>query len=159
MMTLPAAIFVGLVIFPIVQLVGYKCIQTEDTPPERKWMEWLSYMRLLSTGCLAALYTYYLETKYLNCMFIVLGVYSFFYLIFGEFRYKCMERVIFFLGDGTFISLYFIFTYKETAITDYDLDLFGLASIMFLDALLYIVRAIRMYCYGPMEGVDGAVLP
>ena len=154
----PAIIFAGLAIFPFFQLIGYKCIQTEDTPPERKWMEWLMYMRLVSTGILAALYTTYLETKYLNCIFIVLGVYSVLYLILGEFRYKCMERVIFFLGDGAFITLYFIFTYKPVYITDHDLDLFGLAGIMTLDTLLYIIRAIRLYCYGPHEGV-GDVAP
>ena len=108
----PGAILACLLFFPFFQLIGYKCIQNEDTPPERKWMEWLSYCRLVSTGILCALYSYYNEMKYLNCVFIVLGVYSFFYLIFGEYRYKCMERVIFFIGDGAFITLYFIFTYK-----------------------------------------------
>ena len=64
-----------------------------------------------------------------------------------------MERVIFLLGDGAFITLYFIFTYNPQYIIDYDLDLFGLAGIMLVDALLYIIRGIRMYCYGPNEGV------
>ena len=29
----PAIILGGLLLFPFVQLIGYKCIQTEDTPP------------------------------------------------------------------------------------------------------------------------------
>ena len=79
----PAIILGGLLLFPFVQLIGYKCIQTEDTPPERKWMEWLGYCRMVSTGILCALHIQYQETKYLNCIFIVLGVYSVIYLIFG----------------------------------------------------------------------------
>ena len=69
-----------------------------------------------------------------------------------------MERVIFFIGDGAFITLYFVFTYKPVYITDYDLDLFLLAGVMFVDAFLYIIRGIRLFCYGPHEGV-GDVSP
>ena len=50
-------------------------------------------------------------------------------------------------------KIYFIFTYKPSYITDYDLDLFMLAFVMALDALLYIVRGIRMFCFGAHEGV------
>ena len=79
----PGLILIGLVIFPFIQLIGYKCIQKEDTPPATKWMEWLGYLRLISTGGLTAFYTYFLDTVYLKCIFVVLGVYAFFYLIFG----------------------------------------------------------------------------
>ena len=158
---LPAIILAGLAAFPFVQLIGYKCIQKEETPAARKWMEWWMYMRLLSTGVLCGLYLYYNEKKYQNCVFIVLGTYSVLYLIFGEFKYKIMERVIFFLGDGAFITLYFIFTYNPQYIIDYDLDLFGLAGIMLVDALLYVIRGIRMFCYGPNEGIanEGSINP
>ena len=63
-----------------------------------------------------------------------------------------MERIIFLLGEGAFISLYFIFTYKPKYITKTDLDFFFLAGIMIVDVLFYIIRGIRMYCYGPGEG-------
>jgi len=79
----PAVILAGLAAFPFFQLIGYKCIQKDDTPAARKWMEWWMYMRLLSTGVLCALFYYYNEKKYQNCVFIVLGVYSVLYLIFG----------------------------------------------------------------------------
>jgi len=48
----PAVILAGLAAFPFFQLIGYKCIQKDDTPAARNWMEWWMYMRLLSTGVL-----------------------------------------------------------------------------------------------------------
>lgn len=89
----------------------------------------------------------------MNCVFIVLGVYSVLYLIFGDYRYKVVERVVFFIGDALFVALYFLFTYQPSYIADYDLDLFGLAALMAIDAVLYVVRGIRMYCFGAYEGV------
>lgn len=149
----PGAVLVVLAFFPFLQLVGYKCIQKEDTVAALKWMEWLGYLRLLSTGVLSGMYVQYGDMKYMNSVFIVLGVYSILYLIFGDYRYKVVERVIFFIGDALFVALYFLFTYQPSYIADYDLDLFGLAVLMAIDAVLYVVRGVRMYCFGAYEGV------
>ena len=112
----------------------------------------MGYCRLLSTGILISLGGYYEEEKYVHCVMILLIVYSLLYLWKGEFKYQIMERVVFFLGDGAFLTLFYIFKYHPEYITQYDLDFFGLAGIMILDILLYLVRGGKLMCYGKSEG-------
>jgi len=63
-----------------------------------------------------------------------------------------MERIVFFLGDGAFITLYYIFNFQSSYITQYDLDFFGLAGIIAIDLLLFMFRGGRLMCYGADEG-------
>ena len=79
---------------------------------------------------------------------IMFIVYFLMYLWKGEYKYPVLERIIFFVGEGIFLALFFIFKYKPEYITDYDLDFFGLAIIMGLDFIAFLVRGIKLYCYG-----------
>ena len=76
----------------------------------------------------------------------------------GDFKYPILERIIFFLGEAAFITLYYIFRYRASYITQYDLDFYGLGAILLIDLLLYFVRTIRLACYGRHEG-SNAVNP
>jgi hypothetical protein len=84
---------------------------------------------------------------------ISLIIYFLLYLWKGEYKYPILERVVFVLGDGVFLALYYLFKYKPEYITDYDLDLFGLAGVLGLDFMLYLVRGGKLFCYGVNEGV------
>lgn len=79
---------------------------------------------------------------------IALILYFLIYLWKGEFKYPIVERIIFLLGDGAFLTMFFLFKEEPSAITDNDLDFFILAMILGVDIVLYIVRGIRMFCYG-----------
>jgi hypothetical protein len=141
-------------LFPILQLIAYKCIQTEETPIWRKWLEFFGYMRLLVVGTLLGLYQYFGSDIYLHCVMIPLILYSFIHMWKGEFKYPVMERIIFGLGEAAFLTNYFIFKYGPQYIGSYDLDFFFLGFVLFIDILLYVVRACRMVCYGVNENSE-----
>jgi hypothetical protein len=52
------------------------------------------------------------------------------------------------LGEGAFLAIYYIFTFAPNYITTYDLDFFGLAGVIAIDLLLYLVRGFRLMTYG-----------
>ena len=85
---------------------------------------------------------------------IMLIIYFLLYLWKGEFKYPVLERIIFFLGDAVLLTLFFIFKYHNEYITAYDLDFFGVAGVMALDFLLYLVRGGKLFCYGQSEGTS-----
>ena len=140
------------VIYPILQLIGYKCIQKEHDPIWRKWTEFLGYVRLLYVGVMLGLATKYSDDLYLHLTMVMLIVYPLIHAWKGEFRYPCAERVFFVIGEGLFLALFFLFKYGPSYITDYDLDFFILAFILVMDVMVYFVRAVRMCCFGFHEG-------
>lgn len=139
-------------LFPLFQLIGYKCIQKEDTPIWRKWTQYFGYIRLGSVGVLLGLATNYANDLYLHLAMIGIIIYPLIHLWKGEFKYPIAERIIFIIGEAAFLTIYFLFKYGPSLITDYDLDFLLLAGVLLLDVLLYFVRAIRMCCYGFHEG-------
>lgn len=70
----------------------------------------------------------------------------------GDFKYPIMERIIYFLGEAAFLALFFLFKYKPQYISDYDIDFFVLGGILLFDTLLYLIRTIKLACYGAHEG-------
>ncbi len=80
----------------------------------------------------------------------------------GDYKYPVMERVIFGLGDAAFLTIYYLFKYGPTYITDYDIDFFGFGGILVIDLVLYTIRGARLFMYGANEGradVNPEVLP
>ena len=145
--------FLGLcVIYPILQLIGYKCIQNHNDPIWRKWTEFFGYIRLLYVGVMLGLAQKYGTDIYLHLAVVMLIVYPLIHAWKGEFKYPCAERVSFIIGESLFLGLYFLFKYGPRYITDYDLDFFILAFILVMDCLVYFVRSIRRFCFGFHEG-------
>ena len=158
----PAIVLGVLAVFPVFQLIGYKAIQTENTNIWVKWMEFFGYIRLLSTSVLIGCYGYFGSDIYLHCIMISLVLYFLVYLWKGDFKYPILERVIFGLGDGAFLTIYYIFKYGPSYITTYDLDFFGLGGGLVIDLVLYIVRGSRLFMYGASEGradVNPEIIP
>ena len=86
---------------------------------------------------------------------VMLIVYFPLHLWKGDFKYPIIERIVFFLGEAFFLTLFFIFKYKPVYITDYDLDFFGLTIVILIDFFVYLIRGIRLMCYGESEGQVG----
>ena len=138
-------VLIIVILFPFAQLAAYKIFPRDDTPDVRIWLEFGMYLRLLATGILCALSIYYNERKYLSCLLIFLAPYTAVSLIFGEFKYKIVERVIFCVGEAAFLILYFIFTYNPQAMIDSNLDFFFFLFVIYMEVTLYIVRGVRKY--------------
>lgn len=102
----------------------------------------------MATGALFGLYNYYHVDIYLHCVMIMLIIYPIIATWKGEFKYPVLERVIFGLGEAAFLANFFIFKYKPEYIQSYDLDFFFLGFVLLIDVFLYLIRAIRIGCYG-----------
>lgn len=147
-----AAILGTLALFPFFQLIGYKCIQEEDTPIWRKWLEFLNYYRILSVSVLLGLALKYGDSYYCHFIVVPLGLYALLYVWNGEFKFVVAERIVFVVGEAAFIALIELFKYAPDYVTQYELDFFLLGSVLLLDFLLYLVKAIKLGCSGSSEG-------
>lgn len=105
----------------------------------------------MATGALFGLYNYYQVDIYLHCVMIMLIIYSVIATWKGEFKYFVLERVLFGLGEAAFLANFFIFKYRPEYIQSYDLDFFFLGFVLLIDIFLYLIRAIRIGCYGTAE--------
>jgi hypothetical protein len=66
-----------------------------------------------------------------------------FYLCTYNFVYKVFERVLFILSECTFITLYTIFITNSSYINTYNLDLFGIGIMIFIELIVVLLRV----CY------------
>ena len=102
------------IIFPILQLVGYKCIQTEKDYIWRKWLEFMNFYRLLFiTGLVVFAMT---QDKKLPYYFIygVEVIYSFFFTWKNKFIYPKTGRVVFILGEAIFLAVFSFFLFNQS---------------------------------------------
>jgi hypothetical protein len=143
------------VLFPIFQLVGYKCIQTPEQNIWKKWLEFISYLRLLLVAALVAVY------KGLNLIGFIYGIFGplVLYLIIVAWKHKfvnpALGRVMFVLGECCMIALFAMYVWGETYIVSYQLDLFLLSGVILFDLIYYIAK-IAFYCKNgiPADEVD-----
>ena len=101
---------------------------------------------------LVACYVYYKNDTYLQLIMIALIICPLLHLWKGDYKYPILERVIYILGEAAFLALYYLFKYKPSYVTDYDLDVYALGGVILIDAVLYFIRTLKMICYGVHEG-------
>lgn len=142
------------VLFPILQLIGYKCIQTAEDKIWRKWLQFFSYLRLLIIAVLIAAYQVTTLTGY---VYGVLGPFVLYLIIVAwkhSFVNPALGRVLFILGECCVISLFCLFVWGRTFIVEYQLDLFLLSAVIFFDLIYYIAKT-AFYCkHGIPDQVD-----
>lgn len=105
----------------------------------------------MATGALFGLYNYYHVEIYLHCVMIMLIIYPIIAVWKGEFKHPVLERVLLGLGEAAFLANFFIFKYRAEYIKSYDVDFFFLGFVLLIDVLLYLIRAVRVGCYGTAE--------
>ena len=141
-----------LIVFPIAQLIAYKCIQDPETDKIwYKWIEFWSYVRLACVSTTIAFYAQY-GSQSLAPLYVVPAiflVYGIIHLIGEDFEFKIMGRISYVIGECLIMALYCLFvwgfdaTTGESYIIKYDLDLFIIAAIILIDMVYYIARIIR----------------
>lgn len=67
--------------------------------------------------------------------------------------YPITERILFGLGEAIAIVIFSMYLFDVTDLMKYELDFIGLAVILFLDLMIFIIRFIGWMCYGKRLGV------
>ena len=91
-------IFAVCAVFPIFQLIAYKCIQTENQHIWPKWIEFINYLRLLIVASLIAIGRALSHHIPFYIVYGILVIYAIIYSIKHRFVYKVAGRVLFVLG-------------------------------------------------------------
>jgi hypothetical protein len=137
-------------VFPIIQLIFYKVIQTENDEIWVKWFEFLGYYRHLSIVLIFVL-GQHVETNTTIAKYFVYGplvIYAVLYLWKGVFMYKIFERIMFGIGEAAAITIYSLFLFAPDHLKQYEIDFLGLALILFVDLIVLTVRMIGWLVYG-----------
>ncbi len=69
------------------------------------------------------------------------------YLIKYKFTFKVFERVIFIIQEGVLITVFSLFIFKVEYVFDNNVDLIGLALVIFLELLIFFPKLIQ-HCKG-----------
>jgi hypothetical protein len=137
-------------VFPIIQLIFYKVIQTENDEIWVKWFEFLGYYRHLSIVIIFVL-GQHVETNTTLAKYFVYGplvIYAVLYLWKGIFMYNIFERIIYGIGEAAAITIYSFILFAPDSLKQYEIDFLGLALILFVDLIVLTVRMIGWLVYG-----------
>jgi hypothetical protein len=84
-------------------------------------------------------------------------IYDIVFLIKYKFTFRIFERIIFIVEEGVLITVYSLFIFGSHYIYDNNLDLIGLALVIFLELMLFIPKLIS-YCKNEEED-NGQIKP
>ena len=155
-----AVVFGVTVLFPLIQLIAYKCIQKEDEDIWRKWIEFFSYLRLILIAVLVVTAQTMVSTA---PYYFIYGIYVFYTIIYAwksRFIYPIFGRIVFITGEICAMCISFFFIFELKMMQDYYLDLFFISFILLVDVIYYIAVLIYYYRYGvPNEDASEKVHP
>jgi hypothetical protein len=66
----------------------------------------------------------------------------------ARFRYRVCERVLYVLEEAIAITIFSLFLFKSEYITSYDIDFIGLAVILILEVIYYLIKIVNLVKYG-----------
>ena len=146
-------VFSVCVIFPIIQLIVYKCIQGEKDNIWRKWLEFFGYLRLgFFIAIVACAQTFTSNVPY----YFIYAVYLAFVVIYAwknTFHFPVVGRVVFILGEIFAVVISFFFIFEISLLSDYHLDFFFISAILLIDLIYYIAQTVSYVRHGvPQEG-------
>ena len=149
-LTSSIVVMIFCLLFPILQLITYKCIQKEDEDIWRKWIEFFSYLRLILVAVLVVCADLMQST---TPYYFIYGVYVL-YAWKNKFVFPVGGRIIFILGELCAMTVSFFFIFQKALMVDYYLDLFFISGILLLDVCYYKAMTVYLIKYGMLK--DGA---
>ena len=147
-------------LFPIFQLIAYKCIQKEDEDIWRKWIEFFSYLRLILVAVLVVCAQLLSSTAPYYFIYGIYVLYTIIYAWKNKFVFPVGGRIVFVLGELCAMTISFFFIFQISLMKDYYLDLFFISGILLLDICYYIAMTVYLVKYGmPKDGGSEKVHP
>jgi hypothetical protein len=145
------------VIMWFVELIGYKCVELEEENTWKKWCDFFSNFRVTSVVALAAVST---QSNSMAKYFIYgpIIIYDLVFLIRYKFLFKCFERFVFIIQEAVLITVYSLFLFNNQYIFTYNIDLFGLAIVIFFELIIFFPRLANA-CKNDEEQSDPEVNP
>ena len=147
-------------LFPVIQLIAYKCIQKEDEDIWRKWIEFFSYLRLILVAVLVVCADLMQSTAPYYFIYGIYVLYAVIYAWKNKFVFPVGGRIIFILGELCAMTVSFFFIFQKALMVDYYLDLFFISGILLLDVCYYIAMTVYLIKYGmPKDTASEKVHP
>ena len=147
-------VFAVCVVFPIFQLIAYKCIQTENQLIWPKWIEFINYLRLLIIASLIAIGEALTNSIPYYFVYGIIVIYAIIYSIKHNFVYKVVGRVFFVLGECCTICIFSFFLFQKSYLMDFHLDLFLVSLILLLDLIILIAEIVHYCKHGIPKDTD-----
>lgn len=148
----PAGTCLFLFIWMFVELIGHKCVQREEENNWKKWCDFFSSFRIYGVVALVVVGS---QSNVIGRYFAYgsIFIYDLVFLLKYKFTFRVCERVIFIIEEGILITIFSLFMFNSKYIFDYNLDLIGLALVIFFELIMFVPKLIS-YCKSDEDQSD-----